>query len=257
MTRLLDATDITFAYAGLAALRGVSLGVDARQIVALLGPNGSGKSTLLQALLGHLPATGTMLIEGMPIVKWPPRLLARRMAYLPQNPSFEPAQHVRDVLRMGRAPYWGAFGLESTQDVRIADDIAGQLALRDLLDRPMHALSGGQRQRAFIARCLVQQPALLLLDEPDTFLDLRHQVELGRLIRSLARDHGIGVLWASHDLNQAAAFADRFVLLREGQVAAAGSADDVLRSELLSNVYGVALERIDRAGRPPMVLPSG
>jgi iron complex transport system ATP-binding protein len=119
----------------------------------------------------------------------------------------------------------------------------------------MDQLSGGQRQRVFIGRCLVQHPTALLLDEPDTYLDLRHQVELGRLIRTLAKDAGMGVLWASHDLNQAAAFADRLVLLRDGVVVAEGLAAEVLRADLLSEVYGVRLECLERPGQPPIVIP--
>ncbi len=255
MPELLRATDVTFAYGDRPALRGVSLSISVGEIVALLGPNGSGKSTLIQCMLGHLPAAGSLTLDEKPINQWPRRLLARRVAYLPQSPSHEPGQTVLDVLRLGRAPYWAAFGLESPGDAAVVSEISRQLQLDDLLHRPMDALSGGQRQRVFIGRCLVQQPSVLLLDEPDTYLDLRHQVELGQTIRSLAKDEHIGVLWASHDLNQAAAFANRLVLLKEGTVAAAGTAAEVLRADLLSGVYGVELECIERPTRPPIVIP--
>jgi ABC-type cobalamin/Fe3+-siderophores transport system ATPase subunit len=255
MAELLRAIDLTFAYGDRPTLRGVSISISTGETVALIGPNGSGKSTLIQSLLGHLAAKGAITLDGQPIADWSHRQFARRVAYLAQSPNFEPGQTVLDVLRVGRAPYWGAFGLESAGDGGVVRDVSRRLGLDDLLHRPMDQLSGGQRQRVFIGRCLVQQPAVLLLDEPDTFLDLRHQVELGRLIRALARDQDIGVLWASHDLNQAAAFADRLVLLREGEVAAEGSATEVLRAELLSSVYGVALERIDRPGEAPIIIP--
>jgi len=255
MRELLRANDLTFAYGDRPALRSISISISSGETVALIGPNGSGKSTLIQSLLGHLPASGTITLDGRPIREWPRRELARRVAYLAQSPNYEPGQTVLDVLRVGRAPYWAAFGLESAGDGEVIREVSRQLQLDDLLGRPMDQLSGGQRQRVFIGRCLVQQPAVLLLDEPDTYLDLRHQVELGQLIRKLATEKAIGVLWASHDLNHAAAFADRLVLLREGAVAAEGKAADVLRADLLSEVYGVPLECIERPGQPPIVMP--
>jgi ABC-type cobalamin/Fe3+-siderophores transport system ATPase subunit len=255
MPELLRAIDLCFAYGERPTLRGISLSIATGETVALIGPNGSGKSTLIQSLLGHLRATGSITLDGVAISELPRRQIARRMAYLAQAPSFEPGQSVLDVLRVGRAPYWGAFGLESPGDAAVVREVTDRLALGDLLDRPMDQLSGGQRQRVFIGRCLVQEPAALLLDEPDTYLDLRHQVELGRLIRTLAKEREIGVLWASHDLNQAAAFADRLILLREGAVAAEGSAAEVLRADLLSEVYGVSLECFDGSGGVPIVIP--
>jgi ABC-type cobalamin/Fe3+-siderophores transport system ATPase subunit len=254
MAELLRAIGLGFAYGDRVALRGVSLSVSSGETVALIGPNGSGKSTLIKSLLGHLQASGAITLEGRPIASWPRRQFARRVAYLAQSPNFEPGQAVLDVLRVGRAPYWSAFGLESAGDAEVIRDVSRQLGLDALLDRSMDALSGGQRQRVFIGRCLVQQPAVLLLDEPDTYLDLRYQVELGRLIRRLAKEQGIGLLWASHDLNQAA-FADRLILLRDGAIAAEGLPREVLRADLLSDVYGVALDCIERDGQPPIVIP--
>jgi iron complex transport system ATP-binding protein len=255
MTDLLRAANLTFAYGDQPTLRGVSVSLQSNQIVALIGPNGSGKSTLIKVLLGHLHGQGTIQWEGRLLASWSRRDLAKRVAYLPQSPVYEIGQTVADVLRLGRAPYWAAFGIESPRDAQVVRQVSAQLGLDDLLHRPMDALSGGQRQRAFIGRCLVQEPATLLLDEPDTFLDLRRQVELGQTLRSLARDRAIGIVWASHDLNSAAAFADRLVLLRDGAVVGEGTPSEVLRADLLSEVYGVALERIDREGRPPIILP--
>jgi iron complex transport system ATP-binding protein len=115
------------------------------------------------------------------------------VAYLPQSPSYEPEQRVAEALRLGRAPYWGAFGIESTRDAQVVGEVARLLALDDLLARRMDELSGGQRQRVFVGRCLVQEPRALLLDEPNTFLDLRHQVELSQLLRRLARERQVPI----------------------------------------------------------------
>jgi iron complex transport system ATP-binding protein len=178
------------------------------------------------------------------------------VAYLPQTPGFEPGQTVLDVLRQGRAPYWGAFGLESSADEKIVSDIAAMLSLTDLLHRSIEQLSGGQRQRVFIGRCLAQKPGALLLDEPSTFLDLAHQIELCQLLRDLSRKQNLAVLMATHDLNLAGAFADRLILLHRGKVASEGSPDEVLRAEVLTPVYGVEIQRIDIAGKQPVVIPA-
>jgi iron complex transport system ATP-binding protein len=250
--------ELSFSYEDRTVLKDVSLTLSAGEVVALLGPNGSGKSTLLRVLLGQLRPTraGGVRWEGRPVEQWRKRDLARRVAYLPQSPTAEADHRVADVLRLGRSAYWGAFGLESPGDARVVRDVADLLDLADLLDRPMDHLSGGQRQRVFLGRCLVQEPAALLLDEPSTFLDLRHQVDLLRLLRRLATDRGVGVLMASHDLNLAAVTADRAVLLDGGAVAAAGAPGDVLEPGVLSRVYGVPMERVSPAGAgAPLVFP--
>jgi iron complex transport system ATP-binding protein len=250
---LLEIADLQFAYGDRAVLRGVTVSLSAGEVVALLGPNGSGKSTLLRVALGQLAGTsGTVRWDGRDVARWARRDLARRVAFLPQSPTSDGDHLVLDVLRLGRAPYWGAFGLESARDAQVVREVAQRLELTDLLDRPLERLSGGQRQRVFLGRCLAQEPAVLLLDEPTTFLDLRHQVELLGLLRKLAAERAVGVLMASHDLNLAAAMADRAVLLDGGAVAAQGKAGDVLEPGLLSRVYGVSMERV-AAG--PLVFP--
>lgn len=252
---LLEARNLNFSYGDRPVLRDISLHLAPGEIVALLGPNGSGKSTLLRALLGQLRATGDIQWEGRAIHLWPRRELARRVAYLPQSPAADPEQRVVDVLRTGRAPYWGPFGIESAQDVKTVEQVAEQTGLSDLLQRPIAELSGGQRQLVFLARCLVQQPAALLLDEPNTFLDLKHQVESLQLLRKLTRQDKISALLASHDLNLAGAFADRLVLLSDGRVVADGPPDMVLNPELIEKVYGLPMKRIDSLGSEPIIWP--
>ena len=232
------------------ALRGVGLKLAAGQIAALIGPNGSGKSTFLLSLLGHLPATGSIEWDGISVRRQRPKDLARIVAYLPQSPGYEPGQTVADVLRMGRTAYWGPFGVETPEDEKAVADVAAMLELQDLMDRPLDRMSGGQRQRAMIGRCLTQQPKALLLDEPNTYLDLKHQVELCQLLRKLATEKNLAVLMASHELNIAASYADQLILLNSGTVAAAGKADEVLRPEILSPVYGVGIQRFEGAGGP-------
>lgn len=253
---LMEADKLHFSFGDRPVLRDVSLKLGAGEVVALLGPNGAGKSTLLRVLLGHLRASGQIRWDGREIRSWPRREFARRVAYLPQSPTADPDQRVADVLRTGRAPYWRAFGIESARDIEVVNLIAKQLALTELLPRPMAELSGGQRQRVFLARCLVQEPAALLLDEPNAFLDLRHQVELGQLLKRLAGQSQIAVLMASHDLNLAGALADRMILLDCGSVAAEGTADQVLDPAVVAKVYGLPMRRIEYPGQiTPLIWP--
>jgi iron complex transport system ATP-binding protein len=249
---LLSASHLGVSYGRRVALADISLTLEAGEVVALLGPNGSGKSTLLRALLGQLSANGSIQWQGKSVAQWPRRELAREVAYLAQLPAWEPGQTVGETLLIGRAPYLRPFGIESRHDIDVVEDVAQRLELQDLLPRPLESLSGGQRQRVFVARCLVQEPKALLLDEPNTHLDLRHQVELGRLLRSVAREQGLAVLMASHDLNLAGSFADRLILLSAGTLVADGPPAQVLQPKILEPVYGVQLLQINT---PDMGIP--
>jgi len=251
---ILQAKNLALSYGNRPALCGVDLTLFPGELVALLGPNGSGKSTLIQSLFGHLKSAGDIEWFGKPIQKWTPRDLARKVAYMPQAPGYQPGQSVVEVLQLGRSPYWTGFGLESPRDAEVVRSVASQLSLNDILHRPMDELSGGQRQRVFVGRCLVQEPAALLLDEPNTYLDLKHQVELCQLLRQLAKTQSIGVLMASHDLNLASSFADRVVVLSQGKVVASGGVD-VLEPDKLSEVYGVKLIQVDRMAGPAVLIP--
>ena len=250
----LHADNVAFSYGATPVLRGVTLHVNPGEIVALLGPNGSGKSTLLRCLLGQLPATGTIFWDERPVASWPVRDLAKKVAYLAQSAGAEDEMTVSDVLRMGRAPYLRGFGVESLRDAACVNETAARLALTDLLHRPMNELSGGQQRRVLLGRCLVQEPSVLLLDEPSTFLDLRHQADLGRLLRRLARGQGLAVLMASHDINLASQFADRMPILHDGRIVADGAPASVLDPDLLSRVYGVEMTRVE-SGENVFVFP--
>jgi iron complex transport system ATP-binding protein len=193
--------------------------------------------------------------EGRRLTEIRPRELARLVAYLPQSPAHEVGQTVGEVVRAGRTPYLGAFGVESARDLEVVRATIALLELGELVNRPMEELSGGQRQRAFVARALAQEPRAFLLDEPNTFLDLKHQAQLWELLRRLARERGLAILAASHDLNLSGAFADELMLLHDGVIVARGTPGDVLDAAVLSRVYGIGMERIDRAGRTPVVFP--
>ena len=253
---LLDAKDVAFAYGHRRVLSGVTLQLLAGEVVALLGPNGAGKSTLIRSLLGQLHSSGEVVWDGRPLRAWGRKELAKKIAYLPQSPLVDPGQRVAEVLRTGRAPFWGAFGIESREDARIVQEVAGTTGITELLPRLMGELSGGQRQLVFVARCLVQQPVAVMLDEPDTFLDLKNGMALTGLLRRLTRETNLAVMIASHDLNLAGEFADRLILLNEGAVAAQGTPARVLDPELVGKVYGIRMRRIDVPDRAaPCIFP--
>jgi len=246
--RLLQANNLDVTLGKHTVLTDVSVTLDAGELVTLIGPNGSGKTTLLRAVLGHVRAGGSVKWLDRDLKKWRSRELARHIAYMPQTPVYEPGDRVIEVLRLGRSPHQGLLGVESTGDEATVANVAAELELTDLLDRRVETLSGGQRQRVFLGRCLVQTPQAILLDEPATFLDLRHQVELYRLLRRLAEQKQIGVIMASHDLNLAATHADRAVVLKEGRVVASGAIDDVMTEPIMSEAFDLRMKRIEVDG---------
>lgn len=238
------------------AIHGLSLEIQPGTLVGLLGPNGSGKSTLLKCLLGLLvPQQGQILLDDVSINRYSPRRLSRIIGYVPQEtqPAFDFT--VRQVVLMGRSPHMGRFGFESRQDYTLADECLAQTDATHLADRLFDELSSGERQRVVIARALAQQPRILLLDEPTSFLDLAHQLQIYRVLRRLV-GQGLTVVCISHDLNMAAQFDDDLVLLQCGRIAARGTPEQVLTADNVRDVYGVAAEvtRHPRTHRP-LVLP--
>ncbi|WP_084699939.1 ABC transporter ATP-binding protein [Streptacidiphilus anmyonensis] len=227
-------------------------------VTAIVGPNGCGKSTLLRGLARLLkPAAGSVLLDGADLHRLPSREVARRLGLLPQQPVAPEGITVEGLVRLGRHPHQGLFGAWSAADqdaVERALDRTGTSALRDrLVDR----LSGGQRQRAWIALTLAQETELLLLDEPTTFLDLRHQLDVLDLAVRLQRESGRTVVMVLHDLGQAARYADHLVVLRAGRLVAAGPPHEVLDAELVAEVFDVECRVVpDPETGTPLVVPS-
>ena len=250
-------TGIDVAYGGRAALVNVDLTVRPGEFLALTGPNGSGKSTLLRVALGLVePRRGSAELFGTLLGALSVRERAFRVAWVPQaEPLREDVPLDRYVL-YGRYAAHGTFGREDENDRRLAATSIAEVGLADRASETLLALSGGERQRAVLARALCQQAPLLLLDEPTTHLDVGHQLDLLERVRRLVRERGITVVAALHDLNLAARFADRIVVLWRGRCVADGPPGQVLSSELLARVWGIDAElRKDPGSGLPYLLP--
>ncbi|MFE2813459.1 ABC transporter ATP-binding protein [Streptomyces nigra] len=239
----LSATDVTVAYDGVDVVHSASLSLRPGRVTVLVGPNGSGKSTLLRTVARlQRPRTAALVVDGADGLALTPREFSRRVALLTQGRPTPSGLTVRDVVEFGRYPHRGRWGGADPDGTAAVDRALALTGVEDLAGRGVEHLSGGQLQRVWLASCLAQETGVLLLDEPTTYLDLRYQIELLDLVRDLADDHGIAVGAVLHDLDQAAALADRVVLLHEGRVVADGTPDDVLTAERLTGVYGIRIE---------------
>ena len=256
---ILIARELCFGYLrDVPVLKGVGFPAAAGRLACILGPNGSGKTTLLRCLMGQLaPSSGTTQLDGRDLRRYAPRELAKLLAYVPQSPQSAFAFTVAELVRMGRFAHTGALGLTGPADravVKLAMEMTG---VAHLGGRTLGELSGGEAQCAMIARALAQQPAVMLLDEPTSHLDVRNQLTIHRMMQRLARDWGMAVVCVSHDVNLAARFADELVLMRDGHVLAAGPPRETVRADVLGEVYDVAIELIDAPSRDvPLVLAS-
>jgi len=240
--RVLEAAGLRFAYGKRRVLDAVDVALDAGEMVGVIGANGAGKSTLVRLLAGILrPSVGAISLHGRPLQAWDRRERAREIALVPQDPRVDFPYTVLEVVLMGRAPHLSALTLAGPRDLAIARGALGMLDVADLEARAIEELSGGERQRVFLARALAQEPRVLLLDEPTTHLDLRHQIQLCETAQQRCRDDGLAVLTVMHDVNLAAAYCDRLVLLDRGGVACAGPPSVVLDADVLERAFGARL----------------
>ena len=239
---ILEARQVTVNYGDRCAVDAVDCRVAPGEVLGVLGPNGSGKSTLLRSLGGVLaPTSGHVMLDDTDLLAMSRRERARRIALVPQETRLSFPLTARELVLLGRAPHTGPFGWEGGEDFRVADAAMERTDTKALASRPVEELSGGERQRVVLARALAQQPHVLLLDEPTTYLDLRHTVALLDLARDLAREEGVALAVVLHDLNLAAMYCDRVLLLDGGRAHATGAPEEVLRYDDLCRVYGTEL----------------
>jgi iron complex transport system ATP-binding protein len=236
-------------------LRGVDLIAQAGEVVALIGPNGAGKSTLLRVLAGLLrPDAGSVTIDGTDVTALDRRSIARHIAVVPQVFETLFPFTVREIVALGRTSRLGPFGTLGADDARAVARALDEIGATDLADRRIDRVSGGERQRAVLAMALAQEAGVLLLDEPTAHLDPTHQRATLERVATLARVRGLAVVAVLHDLNLAAAFASRVVLLADGLVVRNGPPSQVITAELVSAVFGPGLRVVAHDGRP-FVIP--
>jgi iron complex transport system ATP-binding protein len=250
---LFEIEDARVKYGPTEILCGASLGLSTSEFVAIAGPNGAGKSTLLNVIAGLLPpSSGRCLFLGRPANGWPRREFARRVAVVQQTEPGAFPFLVFEIVQMGRMPHSSGF-YETAEDnaaVARAIEMAG---IEQFIARDFRTLSSGERQRVLLASALAQQPEVLLLDEPASHLDLEHQLSLHRLLRTLSAN-GLLVISVTHDLNLAAAYADRIILMKTGRIMADGRPGDVIRPELVHAVFNVHADIHHRTSGQPWLL---
>lgn len=230
------------AYGEKQILNGLNLTLPGGKITALLGPNGCGKSTLLKCFSRLLtPTTGKIWLDEQPLTTLSSRQLARHLALLPQQHQVPEGITVRELVGYGRSPWLPLWGRFSERDRRLVSDALEQTGMASFAEQPLSALSGGQRQRAFLALILAQDTPLVLLDEPTTWLDINHQIELMKLMRQL-QQAGKTVVTVLHDLNQASRYCDHLVVLNSGKVQAQGSPGLVMTPAMLRDVFSLDAE---------------
>jgi iron complex transport system ATP-binding protein len=257
MTARLQARDLRLGYRDHLVVDGLDLDVLAGTVTAVIGPNGCGKSTLLRAL-GRLlaPRGGQVLLDGRRIDRMPTREVARVLGILPQSPTAPDGLTVADLVARGRYPHQSWYRQQTAEDRAAVAEALALTGLTDLADQPLDELSGGQRQRAWLSLALAQGTDLLLLDEPTTYLDLAHQVDVLELVRRLHTEAGRTVVMVLHDLNLAARYADTLVAMRAGRIVCQGPPADVLTEARLREVFGLAARVVpDPVTGTPLVVP--
>ncbi len=242
---------VTFSHGSSKILSDLNVVVEESEVLSLVGPNGSGKTTLIKCIDRILKPQGSILLDGREIEGMSQQEIARQLGYVPQSSSTPLATTVFDTVLMGRRPHisWRV----SDSDLDRVAEVLELLHLEDLAMRDFSQLSGGQKQKVLIARALAQEPSVLLLDEPTSNLDMKHQLEVMETIRDLVLEKKISVVMAIHDLNLAARFSDKLVMLKGGQVYAAGEPSLLLSEANICNVYGIEAVVMNALGRPYIV----
>ncbi|RIV37456.1 ABC transporter ATP-binding protein [Micromonospora radicis] len=258
MTSRLGGSGLRLAYERRVVADDLTVAVPDRSFTVIIGPNACGKSTLLRALSRLLkPAAGAVLLDGEDIHRRPARAVARTLGLLPQSPTAPDGIGVAELVSRGRYPHQGLLRQWSRDDERIVAESMAATGVADLTDRLVDELSGGQRQRVWLAMALAQQTPLLLLDEPTTYLDIAHQIEVLDLCARLHEEQGRTLVAVLHDLNHAARYATHLIAMRGGQVVAAGEPGRIVTAELVEEVFGLPCRVIDDPETgTPLVVPA-
>lgn len=258
-THALRLDDVTLSYGNRPVVDSLDLAIPRGRITVIVGANACGKSTLLRAMARLLPPqSGRVLLDGKDLNRLPTKEVARSLGLLPQSPIAPEGIVAADLVARGRHPYQRILARWNDQDDLAVAEAMAATDTTSLAERSVDELSGGQRQRVWIAMALAQQTDVLLLDEPTTFLDVAHQVDVLDLLTDLNRDRGTTIVMVLHDVNLAARYADHLIAVADGRVYATGSPTDVMTSELIDDVFGLASRVIeDPVSGSPLVLPIG
>lgn len=244
---------LSVAYGERTIVKNLSIHIPDKKITTIIGSNGCGKSTLLKAITRIIAQqAGTVLLDGEDIAKKHTKELARKMAILPQSPESVGGLTVGELVSYGRFPYQKGFGRLTKRDFEVIDWALEATGTMDFKFRPVDALSGGQRQRVWIAMALAQETDIIFLDEPTTYLDMAHQLEVLELLQELNQNEGRTIVMVLHDLNQAARFADHLIALKAGEIVRAGTCEEVIQREVLREVFQIDAEigRDPRTNKP-------
>ncbi|MBM7367248.1 ABC transporter ATP-binding protein [Gordonia hydrophobica] len=255
----LAAERLSVGYDGTTIIADLDVELPTGRVTTIVGPNGCGKSTLLRTLSRLLtPSTGRVLLDGADIADSKPKHVARTLGLLPQNPVAPDGLTVSDLVSRGRHPHQSWYRQWSSEDEKAVAQAMELTSTTELADRAVDSLSGGQQQRVWIAMTLAQQTDLILLDEPTTYLDLAHAVDVLDLVDELRTEHGKTVVMVLHDLNLAARYSDALIVMRDGRIVAEGTPADVLTPDLLQASFGLASQIVtDPISGTPMVVPIG
>lgn len=256
MSRL-QAKNLRLAYGDRAIVDELSVDIPNGKITVIIGPNACGKSTLLKALARLLkPSQGSVILDGKAIHQMGTKQVAKRLGLLPQTPIAPEGIYVTDLVARGRTPHHTLFQHWSDEDEQAVLDALEATGTLELADRRIDELSGGQRQRVWIAVALAQQTGILLLDEPTTYLDLKHQIEVLNLVKRLNKRDGRTIVIVLHDLNLACRYADHMIAMRDGQILAKGTPEQVITPQTVEKVFDLACEIVaDPLSKSPMVVP--
>lgn len=252
----LSGEDLSIGYGDQAIVKNLNLAIPDQKITTIIGPNGCGKSTLLKAITRIIPhQSGSILLDGKNIAKENTKTLAKKMAILPQSPESARGLTVGELISYGRFPYQTGFGRLTKKDIEVIDWALEVTGTRNFKYRSITSLSGGQRQRVWIAMTLAQETDIIFLDEPTTYLDMAHQLEILELLQKLNEAYNRTIIMVLHDLNQAARFADYIIALKDGQVVKAGNGEEIMNPDVLRNVFQIdaVIESDPRTNKPMCV----
>lgn len=246
-----EVTSLNFSYGQTPVIRDLDFVLKTGEWLTVLGPNGSGKSTLVAVLLRILEKNkGTILYDGQSLENWDRRQLAQRIAVVYQKNEIPFGFSVKEIIEMGRYPYQGKWHRWCSQDQKAIDRAIQLTHLQDFLDKNYRELSGGEQQRVLIARAIAQEPDVLILDEPIAHLDLRFQYEVLHLCQKLQKEEGLTILSVLHEINLAAEFSDRLLLMNRGSLLAKGLPGEVIKPATIKEAYGINIEIVEKNGKP-------